>query len=172
MASQPKPPYTAIELWTPEGPVYRRASTAPPRPAAPEEIPIVDLKGMGFTAAEKAEIVSAIKTAATAYGFFYVKNHGIPDEVVANALTQSKAFFSQSDEEKMLASSRKNPLRHGYSPVGRGQINRSEPRGLIHSTTPRRILSVLMGNCRRKRKLPVPLPAEIRPALCRRQGAT
>ena len=42
----PPPGYTTIELLTPAGPEFRRVSTAPPRPATRNEIPVIDLHGM------------------------------------------------------------------------------------------------------------------------------
>ena len=130
MARQTEPRYKLMELWTPEGPVHRRVSTAPPRPATLEEIPIVDLKGMTFAGEEKVQTAMAIKTAATTYGFFYIRNHGIPDTVIADALAQAKRFFSLPEEKKMLVSSRRNHSRNGFAPVGSGQINRDETKGL------------------------------------------
>jgi len=158
MADQSRPAHTILELWTPEGPVHRRVSTTPPRPATLEEIPIVDLKGMKFEGREKAETASAIRTAAMTYGFFYIKNHGIPQDVITNALVQAKSFFSQPEEDKMLVGSHMNRFRNGFAPVGSTQINRAETRGLSrpYSRTQRKYAD---KHSRRKRGLPVPLPA-------------
>jgi len=134
MTGHVEPSYSMLELWTPEGPVHRRVSTAPPRPATLEEIPIVDLGGaQSEDAEEMAKAASAIKTAATTYGFFYIKNHGIPENVIGEAFAHAKRFFLQSQEEKMLVHSRLDSFRNGFAPVGSGQINRSETIGWLSS---------------------------------------
>jgi hypothetical protein len=123
--------YTTVELLTLQGPEHRRVSTAPPRPATLEEIPIIDLHGMKYSEDVKMEIVAYIKSAATASGFFYIQNHGISEDVVANALKEAKLFFSQSEEKKMEVRNRKNRWGNGWAPVRSGQINASESPGLL-----------------------------------------
>ena len=122
--------YMTVELLTLQGPEYRRVSTAPPRPATLEEIPVIDLHNLDLTEDEKMEVAASIVSAATGSGFFYIKNHGIPDEVITNALAQAKLFFAQSEDKKMEVRSRKDRWGNGWAPVRSGQINVTESPGL------------------------------------------
>lgn len=70
--------------------------------------------------ATRQELVNQVRNACMKVGFFYgtwiteikysflhafvVKNHGIPEEIVQNALFESKEFFSLPIEQKMEAS--------------------------------------------------------------------
>ncbi len=155
-----KPGYTTVELLTLAGPEHRRVSTAPPRPATLDEIPIIDLRGMKIGSEEKAHIAAAIRAAATDSGFFYIKNHGIPQDVIESALRQAKALFSQPDDVKMRVWSRNNTSGTGYTPAGTSQINRSETKGHLHlSLGCRTAVGITCTNAvgRQEGGLPVPI---------------
>ncbi|KAL1908767.1 hypothetical protein Sste5344_005339 [Sporothrix stenoceras] len=134
------PEYMRVQLNTLAGHEYRRVSTAPTRPATADEIPVIDLEDMWFYSsrstvmlnsrgtpdAAKKRIATAIRKAATGAGFFYVSNHGIPDRVTDEAVSQAKRFFQQPLANKMRVHSRSDPLGNGYSPLYSSFINRSE----------------------------------------------
>jgi len=48
----------------------------------------------------KARVASELKAASMRYGFFYLANHGVADDVVENALSAQQAFFTMSAEVK------------------------------------------------------------------------
>lgn len=48
-------------------------------------------------------------------GFFYLENHGVPEEVMRQVFEQSKAFFSLSIEDKLSVRTDKN--NRGYTPM-------------------------------------------------------
>ena len=52
------------------------------------EIPIIDLSALSLD-----EQASKIINAATTVGFFYVKNHGIAQELIDQAFAASRGFF-------------------------------------------------------------------------------
>ena len=139
------PEYTRVQLNTLAGHEYRRVSTAPTRPATADEIPVIDLEDMWFYSSRntvmldcrgtpdeaKKRIAAAIRKAATGAGFFYVANHGIPDQITDEAVAQSKRFFQQPLANKMQVHSRIiDPLGNGYSPIYSSFINRSETKGV------------------------------------------
>jgi hypothetical protein len=68
-----------------DGMTYRLASTKPPRDCAPEEIPVIDLTGIYSNLEARKSVAKDVLHAAETSGFFYIKNHGIPDDVVASA---------------------------------------------------------------------------------------
>lgn len=122
--------YTQIELLSAKGPVYRRVSTAPPRTPTEDEIPIIDLSPIDGTLEMQKELASRIRAAAKNTGFFYITNHGIPEELIQKALAQAKAFFRQSEEEKQRVSNREAGHAGGFQGVGSTQVNRTETRGI------------------------------------------
>ena len=85
--TQTAPSVQKLELTTAYGPVYRDVSTAPPRDATPEEIPIIDISGLYGDAEARLRLSGEIKKAAMTNGFFYIKNHGIDDTVIEESDT-------------------------------------------------------------------------------------
>ena len=124
--------YTQVELLTLSGPEFRRVSTAPPRPPTEDEIPIIDLASIDKGLEARKTIASKVRAAAESTGFFYIKNHGISEELIQNALSQAKAFFSQPIEKKQRASSKIQSNTDGWHGLGTTQINKSETRGKHH----------------------------------------
>jgi len=86
-----------LELRTAYGPVYRTILNTPPRNSTAVEIPIIDLSRLySHDPEERKFLAKEIQTAATGSGFFYIKNHDIPDKVIANAKKQALVYASTS----------------------------------------------------------------------------
>jgi hypothetical protein len=69
-----------------EGEICREISTKPPRECTENEVPVVDLSGMFSEDLEARKAVAqSILHAAETSGFFYIKNHGIPEDVTLGA---------------------------------------------------------------------------------------
>ncbi|KAJ5494094.1 Oxoglutarate/iron-dependent dioxygenase [Penicillium fimorum] len=130
--------YTQVELLTLSGPEFRRVSTAPPRPPTDDEIPIIDLAFIDKDLEARKVIASKVRVAAENTGFFYIKNHGISEELIQNALSQAKAFFDQPIEKKQLASGSTQKTAGGWHGLGSSQINKTETRGKYSLLTPTR----------------------------------
>ena len=65
------------------------------------EIPVIDLGPMwSEDEVGKALLAEQVSTACQEIGFFYVKNHGVPDSVIADAQRVSGEFFKQSEKTK------------------------------------------------------------------------
>ncbi|KAL4907034.1 hypothetical protein BDW74DRAFT_167055 [Aspergillus multicolor] len=120
------PEYTQLELRTLNGPEYRRVSTAPPRAPTDDEIPIIDLTPIDGDFQARKKLASKVRAAAENTGFFYIKNHGIPEDLIQGALDQAKSFFAQSAEEKDRVSHSRSKVNDGYHGVGTTQINNKE----------------------------------------------
>lgn len=84
------PPATSkLELRTAYGPVYRDVLNTPPRDCTAEEIPIVDLTPLYSEKLEdRKKLAKEIRAAAINTGFFYIKNHGIEEQTIADAKKQ------------------------------------------------------------------------------------
>ncbi len=61
------------------------------------DIPIVDMADFSN---RRSDIINDLWTAATEIGFFQLKNHGIPQELIDTAFAQSELFFAQPDDVK------------------------------------------------------------------------
>lgn len=65
-------------------------------------IPVIDLEGVrqgDESALDRA--ASEIAAACRDYGFFYIANHGIPSEVIADAVEVAKDYFAQPFDTKI-----------------------------------------------------------------------
>jgi hypothetical protein len=84
------PPSTSkLELRTAYGPVFRDVLNIPPRDCTAEEIPIIDLSPLYSPKFEdRKALAKEIRATAVNTGFFYIKNHGIKEETIANAKMQ------------------------------------------------------------------------------------
>ncbi|EKM49812.1 uncharacterized protein PHACADRAFT_106367 [Phanerochaete carnosa HHB-10118-sp] len=67
--------------------------------------------------AARTSLAQVIRDACMNVGFFYIKNHGIPEYVIYNAHQATKEFFAQPDEKKAELDITKNPGFKGYNAV-------------------------------------------------------
>jgi hypothetical protein len=88
-----KPSTTKLELRTAYGPVFRNVLNVPPRDCTSEEIPIIDLTPLySDNLEDRKKLASQIKGAAVNTGFFYIKNHGVSEQIIADAKKQLLMF--------------------------------------------------------------------------------
>ena len=69
-------------------------------------------------------VVSGIRQAAEKVGFFYIRNHGIPKDVIEQAYRATQGFFSRPKEWK--DSFKINANHHGYLTVGEAKMEQAE----------------------------------------------
>jgi isopenicillin N synthase-like dioxygenase len=86
------------------------------------KIPVIDIAPL--VNPQKSErttqkLVKDLYEALHSVGFFYIQNHGIPDEVVQKLLNYSKEFFALPKEQKMQIDMKNAGLAwRGFFPVG------------------------------------------------------
>ncbi len=81
------------------------------------ELPIVDMNGVrDGSAASIARAAAEIHKAFTTVGFLYIANHGLPTEVVDDALAEAKGFFHQPVEKKREVAI--NKRHRGFNALG------------------------------------------------------
>ncbi|KAJ6584322.1 2OG-Fe-II oxygenase [Mycena capillaripes] len=98
-----------------------------PSSAPFKAIPVIDLSEISSTdPVVRRGLVNEIKYACMEVGFFYVKNHGIPEEIMQSTLAQMRRFFDLPLEEKLEVENKKTPNFMGYSPVLSGN---NDPNG-------------------------------------------
>ncbi|OTB07710.1 hypothetical protein M426DRAFT_19648 [Hypoxylon sp. CI-4A] len=119
---------TKLELRTALGPVYRDVLPHPPRDCTAEEVPVIDLAPMfSKELSDRKRVAVDINSAAKNNGFFYVKNHGIPEETIAQCKQQILNFMRQPQEQKELVSSRvHSKYYNGYLGNKKAKISRTE----------------------------------------------
>ncbi|MSP82114.1 MAG: isopenicillin N synthase family oxygenase [Alphaproteobacteria bacterium] len=80
-------------------------------------LPILDLsKARSGDRAAKRRLVGAVREACMSHGFFYLRNHGVPESVIGQAVDQARRFFRQP-----LAEKRKVAVNHrhrGFNALG------------------------------------------------------
>jgi hypothetical protein len=75
------------------GPVSRAVSTAPPRQATAEEIPVIDVSGIFSEDCDwRKAVAREIKKAAEHTGFFYIKNHGVGADAINEAYIHAVGY--------------------------------------------------------------------------------
>lgn len=117
-----------LELTTAYGPVYRDVRRTPPRDCAPSEVPIIDLSGIYGDSDSRKALATIIGEAAENTGFFYIKNHGIPNTVIDAARAQSEAFFTQSEQKKRQVTTAKSKFFNGWTEKYAYKISPTESR--------------------------------------------
>ncbi|KAF7194049.1 2-oxoglutarate-Fe(II) type oxidoreductase hxnY [Pseudocercospora fuligena] len=84
------------------------------------EIPTISL------AAPEQEIINQLRDACTRVGFFYIKDHDVPQDVIRTVFSTAKAFFDQSLEVKSEIHYKKNKVLHGYEPIAEVRTDESK----------------------------------------------
>jgi len=81
-------------------------------------IPVIDFAAMqGGDRAERQKVADRLCQACIQVGFFYVKNHGVPQAVIDQAFAQAQRFFALPLEEKMKIHISHSPNHRGYVPL-------------------------------------------------------
>ncbi len=83
-----------------------------------EEIPIIDFAPMlGSDRAAKQARAAELRRACTEIGFFYIKNHGVPQALIDATFAECPRFFGLPLPEKMAIHVRNSVNSSGYTPL-------------------------------------------------------
>src|SRR5580698_6560362 len=82
-------------------------------------IPVVDLADFSGDSAKKASFVDALGKAYEEVGFVAVKNHGIPEQTIAELYKNTKAFYSLPQNIKSKYESPQLAGQRGYTSFGK-----------------------------------------------------
>ncbi|WP_300074434.1 2-oxoglutarate and iron-dependent oxygenase domain-containing protein [uncultured Ruegeria sp.] len=93
-----------------------------PKPAL--TVPLIDL-GPAFSndVEGKKKVVQKIHKACVDSGFFYVKNHGVPQEAMDQQLRLASQFFDLPLDEKLALRCTKDNQTRGYEPLGAQKLD-------------------------------------------------
>ena len=98
------------------------------------EIPILDFSAMQADDQHaKQAVAKEIFHACTEVGFFYIKNHGIPQDSINRLLAASRDFFAQDEAEKMKIDIANSSYSRGYIPMY-GEKNNQYSEGDVKET--------------------------------------
>lgn len=83
------------------------------------EIPVIDIGAMlGDNIGAKLETARQIRDAAANVGFFYITNHGVPEDAVEAARLATERFYQLPEDTKLQYDVMKTKRHKGYVPVG------------------------------------------------------
>lgn len=93
---------------------------------------MIDMGGAfsdNFTA--RLEVAKSIADVCESVGFFYLKNHGIAQELMDETLEASRKYFSKSTAEKMQQHIYKSRDLRGYEPIHGANVDPNTKGGNI-----------------------------------------
>ncbi|MCZ2497850.1 isopenicillin N synthase family oxygenase [Xylophilus sp. Kf1] len=83
------------------------------------DIPVIDLDGALRPGGPRvAEVASQLHDAGTATGFFYLRHHGVPAELLAAQFALAQRFFDLPLADKQAIDLRRVPHMRGYEALG------------------------------------------------------
>lgn len=83
------------------------------------QIPVIDIGGLYSAQLRDRQAVAVeIRRAAHEIGFFYIANHGIRDDLMAQTLAEAKRFFDLPLVVKNQVAIARSPIARGYEPLG------------------------------------------------------
>ncbi len=98
----------------------------PPKPA--DSIPVIDLApSFSGDAAQRKAVAWEIHKTARDTGFFYIKNHGVTQEMMDGQLELARTFFKLPLEEKMKVDARNSTCTRGYETMGLQTLDDGSP---------------------------------------------
>ncbi len=82
---------------------------------SPSSLPIIDISGLaGTRPADRLAVARELRRACLEKGFFYVRNHGIPEDLVTRVFSESRKFFALPLTEKEAIDKKRSPANRGY----------------------------------------------------------
>jgi isopenicillin N synthase-like dioxygenase len=81
-------------------------------------LPVLDLSRLDEGETEAEEFRAALRQATHDYGFFYLTGHGVPQDLLDDAISTAREFFNLPVEEKMSIENLKSPHFRGYTRIG------------------------------------------------------
>ena len=104
----------------------------PPKPAT--HLPLIDLSGAFSERLEvRREVAWEVHKACREAGFFYVKNHRVPQSLIDEQFVWTTRFFDLPDETKRALHMRNSRSKAGYEPTGGQTLDEQSPPDLKES---------------------------------------
>jgi isopenicillin N synthase-like dioxygenase len=82
-------------------------------------LPIIDVGGLGSPErAGRAAVAAQLGAACRANGFFYIRNHGVDEKLVAAVFDETRKLFALPAEAKAAVDKARSRANRGYEPLG------------------------------------------------------
>ncbi|BGP15049.1 hypothetical protein JCM10213_002806 [Rhodosporidiobolus nylandii] len=95
------------------------------------QLPVISLARMSGSTEERKALAAEVAQACVDSGFFYISDHGVPQEVIDGAFEQGRQFFAQPAEKKCLVDIANSTNFKGYAPL-KGELVDPASRGDVH----------------------------------------
>ncbi|XGV96949.1 MAG: isopenicillin N synthase family dioxygenase [Leptolyngbya sp. BL-A-14] len=90
------------------------------------QIPIIDLSGLRSPKlSDRQAVAAAIRHASHQVGFFYIANHGVPADAIADTFAQTKRFFDQPLAFRDTVAIARSPISRGYEAIGQQALDQN-----------------------------------------------
>lgn len=97
-------------------------------------VPVIDIAGLRSTdLKDRMAVAAELRAACRDKGFFYICNHGVPADLIAQAFALSEAFFALPDEAKWRVDKAYSPCNRGYEPLRAQVLEANAPPDLKES---------------------------------------
>jgi isopenicillin N synthase-like dioxygenase len=81
-------------------------------------LPVIDISGLSSASpVDRHAVASELRRACLDKGFFYVKNHGISEELVARVFSEAEKFFALPEQQKLAVDKALSKANRGYEPL-------------------------------------------------------
>jgi isopenicillin N synthase-like dioxygenase len=81
-------------------------------------LPIIDIGGLwSERLADRKAVAAQLRDACLDKGFFYIRNHGIPDHLVDAVFAEAETFFALPAAEKAAVDKARSKANRGYEPL-------------------------------------------------------
>ncbi|MCK9916509.1 hypothetical protein MXD81_45915 [Microbacteriaceae bacterium K1510] len=78
-------------------------------------LPIIDISGLkSANIADRKAVGAALRAACLDKGFFYIKNHGVSEDLISDVFSEAAAFFALPSGQKDDVNKTKSPCNRGY----------------------------------------------------------
>lgn len=105
------------------------------RRVAAGEVPVIDIGPLGVAGPAEHAVAAEIRRACEATGFFYVANHGVPADALAEIFRQSRRFFAMPPAARQAVHLTRSMQYRGYLPIGERGADRARKPDLLESFT-------------------------------------
>jgi isopenicillin N synthase-like dioxygenase len=97
-------------------------------------LPIIDIGGLSSgMVSERKAVAERLRGACLDNGFFYIVNHGVPDDLVEALFDQTRRFFSSSAAAKSAVDKKLSFCQRGFEPLRAQTLEAGAPPDLKES---------------------------------------
>jgi isopenicillin N synthase-like dioxygenase len=91
-----------------------------------ETVPTIDISAFTHGSdKERDDVVRQISDTCERIGFFLIKGHGVPDDLIARTYASSRAFFDLPKDEKLEVKRNRPEVSRGYNSLADQSLSRS-----------------------------------------------